>query len=123
MENYEICNIETIYTEPFDGKVYNLEVEEDNSYTVNGYAVHNCESFTYWAWYHMAYKGDYAYLDDKIPSLSKRLQAPKRNNLRQNGALCFVGSTLVLTQDGLKPIKDIEVGEMEIGRASCRERV
>ena len=27
--------------------VYNLEVENDNSYTVNGIAVHNCQSFSY----------------------------------------------------------------------------
>ena len=26
--------------------VYNLEVEEDNSYTANGFAVHNCQSFS-----------------------------------------------------------------------------
>lgn len=32
---------------PNQGKnVYNLEVEEDNSYIVNGFAVHNCVSFT-----------------------------------------------------------------------------
>ena len=28
-------------------RVYNLEVENDNSYTVNGIAVHNCQSFSY----------------------------------------------------------------------------
>lgn len=28
-------------------RVYNLEVENDNSYTVNGVAVHNCQSFSY----------------------------------------------------------------------------
>lgn len=26
--------------------VYNLEVEEDNSYTVDGIAVHNCQGFS-----------------------------------------------------------------------------
>lgn len=29
-------------TEPYEGYVYNLEVEEDNSYTANGISVHNC---------------------------------------------------------------------------------
>ena len=46
------------------------------------------ESFTYWAWYHQAYQNDYAYIDDNIPNLDKRLQAPKVNNVRLAGALC-----------------------------------
>jgi hypothetical protein len=43
------CNNYLIYKldkkplrEFYNGKVYNLEVEEDNSYTANGIAVHNC---------------------------------------------------------------------------------
>lgn len=39
-----INKIEKTY---FDGKVYNIEVEDDNSYVVNGVAVHNCDSITY----------------------------------------------------------------------------
>ena len=31
----------------YSGLVYNLEVEEDNSYVVNGAAVHNCDALTY----------------------------------------------------------------------------
>lgn len=46
------------------------------------------ESFSYWAWYHQAYQNDYAYIDDNIPDLDKRLQAPKVNNVRLQGALC-----------------------------------
>lgn len=46
------------------------------------------ESFTYWAWYHAAYQNDYAYIDDNIPNLDKRIQAPKVNNVRLVGALC-----------------------------------
>jgi ADP-heptose:LPS heptosyltransferase/intein/homing endonuclease len=34
--------IEISETKNFSGLVYNLEVAEDNSYCVNGYAVHNC---------------------------------------------------------------------------------
>jgi hypothetical protein len=34
--------LEFCRTEPYDGRVYNLEVEEDNSYVVEGVAVHNC---------------------------------------------------------------------------------
>lgn len=31
---------------PGEHVVYNLEVEEDNSYTANGFAVHNCQAFS-----------------------------------------------------------------------------
>lgn len=33
---------------PYTGQVYNLEVEEDNSYIVNQYCVHNCSIRDYW---------------------------------------------------------------------------
>lgn len=46
------------------------------------------ESFSYWAWYYQAYQNDYAYIDDNIPNLDKRIQAPKVNNVRLAGALC-----------------------------------
>ena len=46
------------------------------------------ESWSYWAWYYQAYQNDYAYIDDNIPNLDKRVQAPKVNNVRLKGALC-----------------------------------
>ena len=46
------------------------------------------ESFTYWAWAHQAYKYDFLYIDDRIPDLKKRIQAPKINNVRLNGGAC-----------------------------------
>lgn len=46
------------------------------------------ESWSYWAWYYQAYQNDYAYIDDNIPNLDKRIQAPKVNNVRLKGALC-----------------------------------
>ena len=46
------------------------------------------ESFTYWAWGHLAYKNDFLYIDDRIPDLKKRIQAPKVNNVRLNGGSC-----------------------------------
>lgn len=41
-ENYFLLPIIKIKKEDFNGKVYNLEVEEDNSYIANLLAVHNC---------------------------------------------------------------------------------
>lgn len=40
---YPITNINE---EEYDGMVYNMEVEEDNSYTVNNIIVHNCQSIS-----------------------------------------------------------------------------
>ena len=37
--------IKSISENPYDGYVYNFEVEEDNSYVTNVSAVHNCEGF------------------------------------------------------------------------------
>ena len=37
------CKIKSLDKKNFDGKVYNLEVEEDNSYCLLGCAVHNCD--------------------------------------------------------------------------------
>lgn len=39
--------IRSIEEQQFKGKVYNLEVEDDNSYVANGLAVHNCFPFKY----------------------------------------------------------------------------
>jgi IMP dehydrogenase len=42
MENYKLVEIEEIEEESFDGVVYDIEVEEDNSFTLsNGAIVHN----------------------------------------------------------------------------------
>lgn len=46
------------------------------------------ESFTYWAWGHLAYIDDFLYIDDRIPDLKKRIQAPKINNVDLNGGSC-----------------------------------
>ena len=85
---YEVYDIDSIETQRYDDKVYNIEVERDHSYIVENYVVKNCESWSYWAWYHQAYQNDYSYIDDNIPDLDKRLQAPKVNNVRLQGALC-----------------------------------
>lgn len=41
-EEYNEYPILSIDKESYDGKVYNLSVKDDNSYLVNGIAVHNC---------------------------------------------------------------------------------
>lgn len=86
--SYDIIDITSIERVPYEGDVYNLEVEKDHSYIVERATVKNCESFTWWAWYHKAYKNDYAYIDDSIPDLNNRLKAPKVNNVSLRGGSC-----------------------------------
>lgn len=100
--NKKITSIEVLDDQEVE--VYNLSVCEDESYTVNGYSVHNCEAFLYWAFQYMATQGDY--------EIQPETRAPKRNNTTLSGGLCFTGDTLVLTKDGFKEIKDIQIGDM-----------
>ena len=90
---YHYQTIEFQSLKPFEelikknGKIIPTDVEKAfNEQDINVYC--SDESFTYWAWYHQAYQNDYAYIDDAIPDLGKRLQAPKVNNVRLAGALC-----------------------------------
>jgi hypothetical protein len=41
-DKYSYFVVNEISSEPYDGKVYNFEVEDDNSYVVEGVATHNC---------------------------------------------------------------------------------
>lgn len=43
---YMWARVRTIYSVDFNGDVYNMHVEEDESYTANLLAVHNCSSFS-----------------------------------------------------------------------------
>ena len=47
MENTEYVTIDKLEKSMYSGKVYNLEVEEDESYCVEGIAVHNCDAILY----------------------------------------------------------------------------
>lgn len=90
---YHYQTIEFQSLKPFEelikknGEIIPMDVKNAlNNQDINVYC--SDESFTYWAWYHQAYQNDYAYIDDAIPDLNKRLQAPKVNNVRLAGALC-----------------------------------
>ena len=90
---YHYQTIEFQSLKPFEdiikknGEIMPMDVKNIiDSQDINVYC--SDESFTYWAWYHQAYQNDYAYIDDAIPDLNKRLQAPKVNNVRLAGALC-----------------------------------
>lgn len=90
---YHYQTIEFQSLKPFEelikknGEIMPMDIKQAfNDQDINIYC--SDESFTYWAWYHQAYQNDYAYIDDAIPDLNKRLQAPKVNNVRLAGALC-----------------------------------
>ncbi len=42
-ENYLYCKVRSKEKIPYEGKVYNLEVEKDNSFIANNYVTHNCQ--------------------------------------------------------------------------------
>ena len=43
---YALAQILSIKQKEYHGPVFNIEIEDDNSYCVNGFAVHNCEAMT-----------------------------------------------------------------------------
>lgn len=43
-KDYFFIRVKDIYIKDYQGKIYNLEIEEDNSYNVNGIVVHNCKA-------------------------------------------------------------------------------
>jgi intein/homing endonuclease len=52
-ENYISSIIRNIEEIDYEGKVYNLEVEDDNSYVANGVIVHNCDAERYMIFTHL----------------------------------------------------------------------
>jgi Fe-S cluster assembly protein SufB len=46
-DNRYLVPVKKILLEPFDGRVYNLRVKEDETYLVKGFAVHNCSAPVY----------------------------------------------------------------------------
>ncbi len=46
-DNRYLVPIKKILSEPFDGRVYNIGVRNDESYLVKGFAVHNCSAPVY----------------------------------------------------------------------------
>ncbi|MEK6839303.1 MAG: hypothetical protein AABY08_06160, partial [Candidatus Thermoplasmatota archaeon] len=73
--------------EPVEGvtTVYNLEVEEDNTYVANGVVVHNC------------------FVLPVEDSLAGIFQTLKESALIHQ---CLAGDTLIMTDRGLVPIRD-----------------
>ncbi len=87
-KDYMVIPIRRIRKDNYRGQVYNLEVDKDNSY-VTGFSVHNCAIRDFW-------------MDEFI------LRSPFRDKFH----LCLDPKTMVLTENGSKPIKDIEIGDM-----------
>jgi len=44
-DKYRLHYISDIINHPFEGKVYNFQVADNNSYVANGFIVHNCDIF------------------------------------------------------------------------------
>lgn len=78
--DFELEEVSSIDIKHYTGKVYDLRVEDNETYVVNDYLVHNCESFLYFSWAYKSWKNDYG--------LQKETRAPKRNNVNLNGGAC-----------------------------------
>lgn len=99
---FSVVSIEDVF---YEGFVYNLSVENSHSYIANNIIVHNCNdpSWKYWGWQYIGTKKNFAMYPNNIP--------PNIRNPRRTGSVCFSGDTLVVTEKGLREIKDIEVGD------------
>lgn len=80
LNDFELEEVTSIETKPYKGKVYDLRVENNETYVVNDYLVHNCESFLYWAWAYKSWKNNYGLTPEK--------RAPQRNNVDLKGGAC-----------------------------------
>lgn len=78
--DFELEEVSSIDIKHYTGKVYDLRVEDNETYVVNDYLVHNCESFLYFAWAYKSWKNDYG--------LKKETRKPKRNNVNLAGGAC-----------------------------------
>lgn len=121
-KQYVMAQVLSIGTRPFSGDVFNVEIQDDNSYCVNGYAVHNCEGaatgcpviFTNWSSPAEYFNDENSYPISLSPypntTFTKAYEgAPGDNGVWAN---CFVPGTPVRTMDGMKPIEEIKPGDM-----------
>jgi hypothetical protein len=78
--------VDKIEAEPFNGVVYNIEVEEDHSYVVEGVGVHNCNGY---ALANAAWRAAYAGGNTKLTKRSGSYAYSLMNNGRDQGSELF----------------------------------
>ena len=86
-EDYLLFPINSITKKMYDKEVFNLEIEEDNSFIVNGVAVHNC-------------------------SVAHSCCSICHNKASVASDFCFTGNTPILMSDfTVKNISEIQIGD------------
>jgi len=97
-QNYIYIPIRDVEVERYEGKVYNLEVENDNSYVTEFATVHNC-----WTpWFSVfGSKSGFDSLEECFEDYSKHIYAG------ETGLSCYDKKTKVLTNNGWKEFSKI----------------
>jgi len=98
-EKYIYIPVRDIEIENYEGKVYNLEVEKDNSYLSEFAAVHNC-----WTpWFSIfGSKSGFNSIEECFEEYSKYIYAG------ETGLSCYDDKTEVLTNNGWKRFSEIK---------------
>ena len=97
----------------FKGKVYNLEVKEDNSYAANLLAVHNCAA------------GTGSFLDAQSFRLGIPIEQFGEISLRSKkpttvASRCLTEDNYLLASEGVKSIKDIKEGDFVLSNGQFK---
>ena len=93
----------------YNGTVWDLSVDEDMSFVVNGIAVANCPDYRYrFAWANKQ-RGSGVVGPNSLNQAWNR--APRITNPTGRPALCVAQDELVSTSKGFLPIQNVEVGD------------
>ena len=103
-DNYTLRRINTIEKEQYNGNVYNIAVDEDNSYIINGAIVHNCGDII------LAAGSEFISIERIGNTVRFTVDSPVPLNCS-----CFISGSQVLMSDGTtKNIEDIKVNDLVI---------
>jgi Fe-S cluster assembly scaffold protein SufB len=126
-DRFTYLPVQSITVEQMDTTVYNLSVDEDETYVAEGVISHNCTAPTYTtdslhsAVVEIIVKRDARVRYTTIQNWSKNVYnlVTKRAQAYANATMewvdgnlgCLVGDATITTPEGVKPIEDVEVGD------------
>jgi Fe-S cluster assembly scaffold protein SufB len=126
-DDYFLVPIRAIERTPYEGFVFNLDVEGPNSYLVRGFAVHNCTAPIYsrdslhsavveiiaHRGAHVRYTTIQNWSKNVYNLVTKRAVAYEDATVEwvDGNMGCLVGDTMVYKNNDVVPIRDIQVGD------------
>jgi len=113
-ENYIYLPVYDIKVENYKGEVYNLEVEEDNSYVCEFVTVHNC--WTPWFSIFGSMSG-FNSVEECFEELSDKIFA------LETGLSCYDEKTEILTADGWKKFTEVRYTDKVCALNSKTEKI